>query len=53
MLSPTFDQPMSVVELKAALAEAGIESENYKFPTQTICNVTGTRSVIKNPVNPN
>lgn len=47
MLSPAFDQPMSVAELKTALAGAGIEPKDYKFPTKTICNVTGVRAVIK------
>jgi SAM-dependent methyltransferase len=48
MLSPTFDQPMSVAELKASLAQASIAPEDYKFPTRTICNVTGVRTSVKN-----
>lgn len=47
MLSPTFDQPMSVDELITALTEAGIKTEDYIFPTHNICNVTGVRTKIQ------
>lgn len=41
MLSPTYDQPMSPEELKSTLARCGLSTTDYRFPTTSICNVTG------------